>query len=732
MQALFALALFTSASLVFALQPMVGKMLLPRFGGSPAVWNTCLMFFQGLLLVGYCYSHCISRLFRPRVAAAVHLGVMLLPWLTLPIVFPPSLVPSGDENPVWWLLAVLASVAALPFFVVSASAPLLQHWFAMSGHARARDPYFLYAASNAGSLLALAAYPLWIEPQFRLATQNRLWMVGYGMLFVLIAACAAVVAFGSRRSVDANGDAVDTRNAEGTSRVSFAQRLRWLGLSFVPSSLMLACTTFITTDVAAVPLLWILPLGLYLLTFIIAFARWPVVPHRWVLLTTPYVLLVMAPLVFARLSILPTLEIPLHLAAFFVVALACHGELVAERPSAEHLTEFYLWMSLGGALGGVFNCAAPALFQSVLEYPLTLLAACFLLRRGDAQEPTGLTWRDFAYPAALGLLTAVLVRVTQSLSLKEAVLGNVLSFGIPALGCFAFRNSPVRMGLGYAVLLLGCSYHAAVTAGELVATRRSFFGVNRVLIEPEGRFRVLVNGRTNHGLQRIDPEASRVPLAYYHPTGPVGDVFRAGEGRGWQEIALVGLGTGSIAYYGQSGQRLTYYEIDPSVIELAQDTRCFTFLSQCQAKYEIIPGDARQSLAREPDGKFDVLILDAFSSDAIPTHLLTIEAIRLYRRVVKPHGLIVFHTSNKHVELEGLLGLAAAGEGLSCLTRSDLRVPDELTREGKYPSRYVAMARTPEDFSALAAMPGWAPPPVPERQRPWTDEYNNLPALLLK
>lgn len=734
----FATTLFVSALLLFLIQPMVGKMILPLLGGTPAVWNTCMVFFQAALLAGYAYAHTTVAWLGVRRQATLHLIVLLIPLFVLPIAMAGGSAPPTDANPVLWLLWRLLVAVGLPFFAVSASAPLLQKWFAYTGHRDAKDPYFLYAASNTGSLLALLGYPLLLEPSLVLVDQSRIWAAGYALLAVMIGACAIVVrrcsvvaaAYPNRETSAGLSHAVGT--SADSSGPTVHRRMWWVLTAFVPSSLMLGVTTHITTNLAAVPLLWVIPLAIYLLTFVLVFARKPVLGHELMARLLPFVILPVAVLTFLELRTMGWLLIPLHLVMFFVAAMVCHGRLAKSRPSARHLTEFYLWMSVGGVLGGLFNAiVAPLVFHSVAEYPLAMVLACLVLpRRGTAEDAPRARRLDFALPGALGLVAVGIIRGLHSVGLSEGVLSRVLALGLPAMLCFSFKERPIRFGLGFGVVLLVIAYYAGLQHGRPVCVERNFFGVKRVVLDSERNLRILVHGTTKHGIQSTVPKAHPEPLAYYHRSGPIGDVFSAYHGQDAKSrIAVIGLGVGAMAAYARPGQHFALYEIDPAVARIAGDPEYFTFLTQCRGTYEIVLGDGRLTLARAPDRSYDLIVLDAFSSDAIPTHLLSREAFEVYLSKLGDGGVLVFHISNVHLNLEPVVGRLAAEFGLICRSRADLAVSEKEQARGKLPSHYVAMARSPEDLGDLADNPQWRPVSPHPDTPVWTDQYSNLLSL---
>jgi hypothetical protein len=807
--AAFAGTLFVSAALLFLVQPMIGKMMLPLLGGTPAVWNTCMVFFQAVLLLGYAYAHAVPRWLGVRRHALLHLGLLLLPLVQL-VVFrfeiARSLLPAGEANPVPYVLAILAVSVGLPFFAVSTSAPLLQKWFAATGHPAAGDPYFLYGASNLGSMLALALYPLLIEPNLRLADQTWLWTAGYGVLVGLMACCALLLWGSPEKGSD------ERSKAEGLQPLGLGatdpphttptvwQRLHWVGLAFVPSSLLLGVTTYITTDVAAIPLLWVLPLALYLLSFILVFSRLPAGAHRAAVLVMPWAVLVLLFVIVSHLGRLNiTASILLHCGVLFVVAMVCHGELALRRPAAEHLTEFYLLMSAGGVLGGLFNALlAPVVFNDLYEYVITLVLACLLLpagtwltaeagHGGGKETPRLSRVLDFVFPLGVGLLSLGLVLLIPEKRLLGAVEGQVvlaglvLVHGLPAVLCYLFVDRPLRFGLAVAAFWLAGLVPAAWDR-SVIHQERSFFGVLRVERDATGSRHVLMHGTTIHGEQRVrlTPEQRLVmaggavcplaatqpleavallaagrewgrdlrqePLSYYHRDGPIGQVLAAFPDPK-RNLAVIGLGPGSMAAYAQPGQRLTYYEIDAAVLRIAENPEYFSFLTAARQRGAKIPpvvlGDARLVLERTDlaeDEKYHLIVVDAFSSDAIPTHLITREAVRLYLTRLAPGGIVAFHISNCYLNLAPVLGNIAAAEKLASLIQTD----DADYRTGRAFTTWVLLARRDADFGDRLHVAG-RPDPGNNRargiwhrdveRRPgvgvWSDDFSNVLGVFL-
>ncbi len=717
---LFVVVIFISSTLVFLIQPMFARMVLPVLGGSPAVWNTAMLFYQAVLLAGYGYAHLATKWLGVRRQALLHAVVLLLPLAVLPIAVPEGWRPPAESDPGPWLLALFAVAIGLPYFVVTTSSPLLQRWFSAVGHQESGDPYFLYAASNIGSMLALLGYPFLVEPWLPTAAQGWLWSGGYLLLLLLMWGCV----WGVWKRAPEGRRAPGTPSLLTGRRPGWAQVARWVALAFVPSSLMLSVTTTISTDLAAAPLLWVVPLSLYLLTFILVFGRrtarfTPVFDRAFAIAMVALVM------VMAMGSTRPiSLMIPLHLGVFFVIAMVCHGRMAAERPAPEHLTGFYLWMSVGGVLGGLFNALlAPQLFNSIAEYPVVIVLAALLAtpRLGDERDDRRQRMVDLAVPVALGVVTIALVLLVQQTDLAASPPGLVVCFGLPTFASFFCSRRPVRFGLALAVVLA-----ASMLYGEQqdqLHAERSFFGLHRVSYDAATDRH---HGNTLHGQQSLDPRLRQIPMAYYHPGGPIGEVFRVYGGRPGLRVGAVGLGAGALAAYARAGQEWTFYEIDPVVARIASDPRYFTFLQDSPVPVAIRLGDARLTLGDAPDAAYDIIALDAYSSDAIPVHLATREAVALYVRKLAPDGLLAFHLSNQHLDLVPLLGAIARSLDLACYERHDQSVTDRERIEGKEPSRWLVMARNEAALEPLLAGNNWWPARVPDGTPVWTDEHSSI------
>jgi hypothetical protein len=669
-----------------------------------------------------------------RTQIGLHVTLALTPFIVLPLHLPVGWEPPAQSSPVLWILGMLSIAVGLPFFVLSASTPVLQRWFADSGDTSSTDPYFLYAASNAGSLVGLLGYPLLLEPALRLSVQNRLWSYGYGLFVVMTLICAALI-----WRQPSNVDVVDETPVEPEDR----QRLRWIALAFVPSSLMLGVTTALTTDVPAIPLFWVLPLAIYLMSFVLVFAKRPPISHHWLIRRLPFLILI---------ALIPTVsktELPMLallvmcLLTLFAVAMVCHGELARSRPQVRRLTEFYLWISFGGVLGGIFNSlVAPVIFSTVVEFPIALILAA-LLRPPIDVEPAASPAQaakakrnDWLLPLALGVVMLAIITGMAHFRVKPSRSLNILFFGYSMVWCMSFGKRPLRFAAGVTALVAASFFYTG-PFGQLLHTERSFFGVLRVANDQDGKLRNLFHGVISHGIQSLDPVKSREPLAYYTRSGPAGSIVESMQtktlyGNGGEirkaNWAVVGLGAGAMACYAQPGESLTYYEIDPSVNRIASNPRYFTFLQQCAPHAPVILGDARLKLHDAKDGGYDLLVLDAFSGDSIPMHLMTREALALYLRKVTPGGMLAFHISSLYLQLVPTLGALANDAGLVCVLGDDTGVTEAQIDAGQLPSKWVVMARSRADLGQIGKEARWVA--VQPGAKVWTDDYSNLLTII--
>jgi len=727
---LAALTIFVAAAWLFGVQPMVAKMLLPRLGGAPVVWNTTVVFFQAALLLAYAYAHALTRIGRCGEgrawwAVGVHAAVLALPLLVLPIAVRGAA--SADEPVAWWLLLTLTTAVGLPTLAIAATSPLVQHWMALGrgGRGTGEAAYRLYIASNAGSLVGLAAYPLLIEPSLTLTQQTRLWSWGYGgcALLTLVVCVLRNRPWAPRAVEEASVSAVALAGP-----IEWRTRGRWVLLAAVPASLSLAVTTHLTTDLAAFPLLWVVPLAIYLVTFMVAFSRrGPRVGAAAGRLLPVLLLLVM--LVTLMGAHEPAWIVALfHLAALASGGLALHAELAESKPAAARLTEFYLWLALGGVLGSAFNSfVAPAVFSGTTEYPLALAAACALAATRAARFSRGLVVALLAPVAALIVLAWAWPAALQSTMAGSASFGSrLLLAGVPTLLAYTLMRRPVWLA---AAVMLALGAHGVLLTRADLYRDRTVFGLHRVAMI-DGR-RTLLHGSTVHGSQWPDAARRGIPLAYYHPTGPIGQVFAALGPRA-RNIALVGLGTGALAAYGGPGATIDLYEIDGSVVRIAQNPRLFTFLSDSPATQRVFLGDGRLRLREAADAAYDVIVIDAFSSDAIPVHLLTREAVAEYLVKLAPGGVLALHLSNRHLDLVPVAAGIVGSLGLHARLGDDTDVPQALLEEGKQPSTWVVVARDEADLAAWSAPPMWRGiwrgmrRGLVPRGVVWTDDFSNI------
>ncbi len=714
--AFFAGALFTSAGLLFWVQPLIAKMLLPFLGGAPSVWNTCMVFFQALLLAGYAYVLAVSRL-RLKTQILIHIPLLLIAGAVLPFSIGENLLSElpSQSNPTLWLLKVLTITVGFPFFVLSATAPLLQRWFSHSSHSSAKDPYFLYAVSNAGSMLSLLAFPFFLEPRWNLGSQSSYWAFGYVLLAVLISVCAILVG-----GKEIRRDAVSSVARE---RIPLASRMEWVLLALIPSSLMLGVTTHISTDVASMPLIWIIPLALYLLTFILAFSNKQILSLDFATLLTPAALIGLGFVEILKPPISAWAVIALHLAVFFLVAFTCHRRIALARPAVNNLAEYFLFISIGGVLGGILNALiAPLVFSTPLEYPLVLILACMVLPGGiNWSRP----WLKLAFPLLVGVFTFGLAKLIPLVQVNERV-GTVLVIGLPLLvGYIVAKRQRVAFALSLLAILAG-SYSYLDEKEHSLLTQRNFFGVWRVSSDQKKEFHRLRHGSTTHGWQFTDPAKRCSATTYFHNEGPVGQVFNAFDANpSSKSVAVIGLGAGTLSTYSQAKDQWDFYEIDPAIVGIAQDSRYFTYLSECsKANTKMILGDARLKMKEAPEQHYGLLVMDAFSSDSVPAHLVTVQAMDLYLSKLAPDGLLALNISNRYLDLEPLLSGLAQEKGMFARIRRD---PGYDSATAKFASSWVVMARNESALSGILADSRWRP----LRGRVvWTDDFSNILDLM--
>ena len=714
--AAFTVSLFASAFLLFSVQPIVSHLVLPRLGGSPAVWNTCVCFFQAALLLGYGYAHLSSTRLQPRSQMTLHALVFAAALTFIPLSMGVD-VPPDNAFPVIWLLTLLTITTGLPFVAIAATAPLLQSWFARTSHPHSKDPYFLYAASNAGSLVALVSYPVLIETTLGLSAQIQLWSIGFAVTGITVLACGIAALL--HKAAPVIMSTIEIKSAA----VGMIERLRWVTLAFVPSALMLAITTHITTDIAAIPLFWVLPLAIYILTFVFAFARHA--PLR------PRIMLAFQGLALAATGMsglfgtLSAAAMLVPLAAFALTAAVCHAELAARRPGVQHLTGYFLLISMGGALGGLLNAlVAPLLFQTPLEYPLLLVAACLMRPPADRLRTQAReNWAvrgDLLLPFALITIVTALLWAS-SLDGPAAVrqFTHFTAFIVLAAALLWFAQRRIRLALVLAVCLFG---PILADASFAEVTTRSFFGVLRVQRLPLEDLVILRHGTTMHGMQSTRPGEELTPLGYYHAAGSFGRFFAAMAKRTAPiaDVGVIGLGIGGLGCYAQPGAAWTFYEIDPMVERLARDNRWFHSMAGCGNHPDVKLGDGRIKLAADSAARYDILIVDAFSSDSVPVHLLTREALALYLARLKPGGTMLFHVTNRYLDLAPVVARLALDAGAPA---RHLFVPagDDVFRQTR--SEVVAVGTPGGELNALAD-DGWDIPQAGPVL--WTDERSDV------
>ena len=716
---LFVATIVTGSFLLFLVQPMVARMALPRLGGAPAVWNSAMVVFQALLLAGYAYAHLVTRV-RPRLQAGIQIGLFALAALWLPIGLLAETLPEGVSPAVWAPWFLLLSIGPL-FFIVSAQAPLMQRWYALES-ARG-EPYALYAASNLGSFAGLLSYPLLVEPLLTLKQQSLLWTGGYALLVLLVGLCALTIP----------AHAVEERHRPTTPAPPLRRILLWMGYAAVPSGLMLSTTTHLTTDVVAVPMLWVVPLGLYLLSFAIAFADRRRAANGFTRVA-PIVLLIGGGFAFSEGAAQPLFNATIGLGVLLVTAIALHTALYRLRPAPDRLTGFYLAMAAGGMVGGIF-CAilAPILYDWAYEHPILMLAAALLVPQralfpAIERMPRALGWGLLA--VAFGLSYAGDMRVADWIDTNWAAIFSV-SIALLAL-LFIGRRLP--FALAFLALMLSYGGWQKLYQSERGLRTRSYFGIYTVNNRAFPPARILTHGTTLHGVQSALPGEALVPTSYYARGSGVGHAMASAPvlyGAN-ARIGVVGLGAGTLTCYALPSEDWRVFEIDPAMVRIAK-TR-FTFLKGCAPQAKIVIGDARISLSREPAHRLDILAVDAFSSDAVPMHLLTREALAVYRRALAPNGLLLVHISNRYLNLAPVLAAGAKADGWAAAGFQYEPSIEEVVHNMSI-SIWIAMSPDPKALQRLEDASGadrrnW----VTLRPRPgfagWTDDHASILPIL--
>lgn len=688
-----------------------------------------MFFFQAALLSGYAYAHFSIRLFRFKWQIITVVTMFCISLLLLPFVIDQHMMPAENINPALWLLSRLILSVGFPLFVISTLSSLLQRWFFLSGHRFSADPYFLYAAGNAGSMAALLSYPFCLERFFTTSEQSLFWTIGFGLLGLMVILCGLVTQ--KTKKLKQTPESHKTGLSEtNQNKPDWRTRFFWLFAAFVPSSLMLSVTTYIITDLAAIPLLYILPLALYLLTFILAFARKRIILHKFTIGIIPFILIPMVPSFF-YLTKAGLILIPIHLTMFFFVALGCHGELANRRPPARNLTEFYLFLAIGGALGGLFNAFIyPNVFNDLFEYPLATFLACLIIAPSTTdclKNQVRSTLSSVLIPILFFFISLIIMHNTLLPGTgKPFHLFLFIIISAPMIRVlFKLKNQPFRFALCYGMLLLAVGVLANITHGKDEYISRNFYGVKRIKVDQQQGIRSLVHGVTVHGRQFITGPSQNQPLAYFHKTGPLGDIFTAHhQTKSDADIAVIGLGVGSVASYIQPSETITFYEIDPEVIRIAHSRQFFTFLSNLKAKYFIVPGDARLKLQHAQKARYDIIFLDAFNSDSVPIHLLTEEAIDLYLSRLKPDGFLVFQVSNRYVDLKPVLARHTKDKNLMCIYKFDSI--DNQKIAGKDSSEYAVIAKPDSIIQPLLKNNSWQVMKPDHTVTAWTDQYSSI------
>ncbi|MGJ8582477.1 MAG: transporter [Marinosulfonomonas sp.] len=705
------MTIFLSASLLFFVQPLFTKVVLPHVGGAPAVWTTAMLFFQTVLIGGYLYAHIITRHLSMRAQIGLHLSLWALALIFLPLAVAEGWSYDAEKSTAWQTLMLFAGGVGLPFAVLSANAPLIQSWYARSNGYSSDDPYFLYGASNLGSLIALLGFPLVAEPLFGATQIGWGWTIGFWTLGALLLCSGLMVGKGTGTVAQA---------PQRSAAPSLVTRFHWGLIAFVPSSLMLAVTTKLSTDVGSVPLVWVIPLALFLLTFVLVFTNKPIVSNDT--LRLGYLLgLGGLAAVFSNLMGLHV-SIPsavLTVAAFFLAALYAHALLYAARPSPEHLTTFYVTMSVGGALGGFFNSiVAPNLFNELHEGAITVAIAALLLLDAKSKPSRLAIW------AACGLALLLSVQGPFTNVAGPTVLA-ILSAGLLVVIATTIRAHHQAQALVIlSVLVVGQTFANHETP---LLSDRSFFGAHKI-VERDG-LRIYGNGTTTHGAQRIaDLNSARPePQFYYHKNGPMAQVLTSATGTAAQSVGIVGLGIGALACYGKPHQDWHFYEIDALVDQIARDPRHFTFMDTCAPDAPTYLGDARMVLADQDQLTFDILVLDAYSSDSVPVHLTTYEALELYMNRLGDDGLLIFHISNRYYDIGRPLGRIAEALGLEA--RIQNYAGNKTDDPGDVGSVVVAMARSQDALGVTLTDPRWKNLPS-DGGRVWSDDFANVLEIL--
>lgn len=719
---IFTTTVFLSAYLLFVVQPMIGKVMLPALGGTPMVWNTTMLFFQILLLGGYLYAHILSKIPATKWQFALHTLVLLAAGLmTLPM--PTSITPPDDMgNPLWWQITMMMGAIGLPFLFLSATAPLLQKWFSHTSHPDASNPYFLYASSNVGSVLALLLYPIVVEQLFPLADQSRLWQTGFFILLALITS-SAIAAFKSISDQKTEND--PPKDNEEAARVGARTILTWMFLAFVPSSLMIGYTSYITTDIGSLPLFWVIPLTLYILSFVIAFAKNPIISLK----TSSITFVIVTSLIVALMSCTFFLKLELGVALglwFFITAIMCHQELSSRKPDTRHLTLFFLVMSCGGALGGIFNAIlAPLLFNKAHEFSIVVALSLLCWNFGSP-----FSFKDDPKKAkSIGLTAFGAILAGIALYIQQFVFNSNLVLALPLIGLIAIAvlislmdKRPYYIALA-TLFMLATPLIPWSLSSNLVDISRNYYGT--LTAADNNGLRTLAHGTTLHGAQPLDPKYKTIPLTYYNEKTAIGETFRlAQKSKTALNIAGLGLGTGSISCLLRPEDQLTFFEIDPDIIRIATNPAIFSYLHDCHPETTIIEGDARLKMKNQPDKSYDLILVDVFSSDNVPMHLITEESAKLYLSKLKENGILVFHLSSRYFRLQPEVKAIAQAIGVPSLSKES-KAGEITGTDYFYDGTLVSVITENRDYIEHLKKNGWAEDTKKSNVHPWTDSYAN-------
>lgn len=729
---IFSATIFLSAFLLFLIQPMIGKSLLPLFGGTPAVWNVCLVFFQALLLAGYAYASVIVKIKTPARQIFVHLCLFCLV-IAFTYFNPVYKVTSSQlrftETPILSLLTLLFKRVGVPFFLLSSTSTVLQSWYAHNIE-KDKNPYFLYSASNIGSLISLIIFPFIIEPALGTEDQFHYWQLLFALLFAMMIFCSLFSFKGAETT---------KVQEQKTSIIPFQSIRNWFLLAFIPSGLLIATNTYIATEIASLPLLWMLPLSLFLVTFAIAFSDLKVVQKLISFESILYRMIAFLA-VFVIVGIIFETNvgsefIAFHIALFFLICLLFHLQLSKLRPAVDSLSYYYLIISVGGVCGGIFgSLIAPLIFSGTIEYPLLIALAIFTSHYfADINAKPSISPRDAAFALGIFVASSVLSYFYDLNAEKNIwmVLFNVVLMAAPIIVTYSFLKNRQRFALAIFAIFMANYLFGSRKSEPVVFRSRSFYGTLKVVESKQPPLIKLYHGTTLHGIQSKLGDSKYLPLSYYFHSGPASEVFNKTRmaNPSFQNVGIIGLGTGTLSAYFKPNESWDYFELDPDVIAIAQDPKYFSFLGLHKSGLSIFPGDARLSLKSIEDKKYDLLVIDAFSSDSIPTHLLTTEAFALYLQKLKPNGVFAIHISNRYFDFVPLLNAIANNFQMQLLVNHSMLTDSASNQVGINSSKWAVISNDRKTIQSLHNNPGWQTG-FSETSKLWTDDYSSLLGLL--